>query len=348
MTLQPTAYLPPAEYVHEPPRPPEHEAWLRVYEPMIGLAERLAFTAFVPESVRRNKNGAPRERSEVVADTFAILLCGHGIGLAPIQALQSIAMINGKPFVLTEVVLALALREGHVVHFVQTNDKSCTVRGHRRGATEPTELTYTFAQAQKAGLTKKDNWQNRPDEMLRARAARGLLKMIAPDVALGLDTAETPVVAAVESPSGLTVVQVQTPPRPASERLRPEPLNGAPEVQGELQNTVTVAVPAGLESNSVATVSSPPVAVPPPDMITGPQRRKIGALIGQLEKHDGHRMDRQERRDFIAALLEVEHLESANDLTKSQAGDVIDRLEALLADAKPAEDAEIVDAEVVE
>lgn len=293
---------------------PDHEAWMRVYEPMIGLAERLAFTAFVPEPVRRAKNGAPRERAEVVADTFAILLCGHGIGLSPIQALQSIAMINGKPFVLTEVVLALALRAGHHVQFVQTTDKSCTVRGCRKGTTEPTELTYTIAQATAAGLIDKDSWKKRPAEMLRARAARALLKMIAPEVALGLETAESPATALVEAPAGGTTVVQITPDPPEAITMQTGGHNPvAPDTEPE-----PLPVPA----------------IEPP--ATSAQLRKLNAQLSELEKLDGAVMSREDRRDMIGALAGVqEPLVSAKDLTQAQASRAIEALQALLDAAVP-------------
>jgi len=267
MTLQPIGH--------------EHEAWTRIYGDLIDLSGRLAASPFVPDGMR----GDP-------AATFSVLLAGHGLGLSPIQSLQSIVLIKGKPYVSTEVVLGLAFRAGHTVQWGTCTDKQATVRVTRGDGHGSAEVTYTMAQAQAQGLAGKDNWRRMPGEMLRARAVRSALRMVAPDLALGLESVENPTQAAVEPPPGpVTVLQLQPAPEP-----EPAP---APE----------------------------PAPEPAPDLVSRPQMRKIGALLGELETMQGARLGRDERRALIGNLIGLDTLESANDLTKEQASAVIEALQ---------------------
>lgn len=297
--------------------------------PMLGavgdLAQKVAQTQFVPKSMR----GTP-------AAVAAAILLGREMGLGPMASLRGIDVIEGKPALTAQMLAARILAAGHSIEWPESTDTRCTVRITRADGLSAAEVTWTRADAERAGLWGKGAWRGYPRHMLRHRALSEAAGMACPDVALGLDVGESGPDEPNRTTSGTTVVQVQTPPRQ---------MHSVEEVHQEPRTPEPVAIPAPQESDS-------PVVEPQPernaDMITGPQRRKIGALIGQLEKHDGHRMDRQERRDFIAALLELPDLGSANDLTKQQAGDVIDRLEALLVDVKPADDAEVIDGEVIE
>jgi hypothetical protein len=315
MTVQPYWENTPATNV---PAVPEFERWTTIYEPMIGLAERLAYTPFVPETIRQRPNGQLRDRAEVVADTFAVLLCGHGLGIGPIQALQSIAMIKGKPFVLTEVVLGLAMRAGHQVQWLESTDKRATVRVTRGDGHGSAEVTYTLSQAQAAGLTTKDNWRRMPAEMLRARAVRAALKMVAPDLALGLETAENGPQGPETQPTGTTVVQVA--PATPTEPMQPlDPVQPSP---------VNIEPPPAIEA--------PPELVDD-GLVTPAQLRKLNALLGELDRAEGRRLTRDERRELIGSLAGVEGLESAKDLTRTQASTAIDQVAGMVAKILDAE-----------
>lgn len=297
---------------YQPPVPAtaDHESWMRVYEPMIDLAGRLANSPFVPDKMRGNP-----------ADTFSVLLAGHGLGLSPIQSLQSIVLISGKPYISTEVILGLAYRAGHQVQWLESGDKRATVRVIRGDGHGSAEVTYTMAQAQAAGLAGKDNWRRMPAEMLRARAVRAALKMVAPDIALGLETAESPAVAVVEAATGTAVVQVggEQGGGTAERRPQPEPVAADPAPQPD-----TAPEP---EEEPKATTA---------------QLRKINAQLSDLERRSGEKWTREQRRDFIAELAELDGLTTAKDLTKEQAHTVIERIEPLLTVP------DVVEGEVVE
>ena len=273
-------------------REPEHERWLVVYQPMIELAGRLAPSPFVPDGVRGD-----------VAAVFSILLAGHGLGLSPVAALQSITLIKGKPYVSTDVMLGLALRAGHSVQWGACDEKRATVRVTRGDGQGSAEATYTMAQATAAGLAGKDNWRRMPAEMLRARAVRAALRMVAPDIALGIEVAESeqPAVAA----GAVTAVQLpQVDPAPPVAEPEPEVVVDLSAVQVEAADVA--------ESR-----------------VTPAQMRKIGAMVRQVEAAGGGSMGRDQRRAYISELAGVE-LVSAKDLTREQASTVIDALTGVL------------------
>lgn len=302
----------------------EHERWLRVYADLVDLAQRLANSPFVPDAYR----GDP-------AATFSVLLAGHGMGMHPIAALQAIDPIKGKPYVKTEVYLGLAYRAGHQVHWGDCTDKKATVRVVRGDGRGTAEITYTMAQAQVAGLTGKDNWRKQPAEMLRARAVRAALKMVAPDLLMGVEPSGDALTEPQERPSeasGVSVVQLPAPaPEPASDPpaaaiAAPVAEPAAPEPQPEPE-------PAG------------------PELITSKQMRKMSAQIREVEQLDGRKLTREERRDFIRTLAGDEDLGSATELTVEQASRVIDELDRVISarfDTPPdAGGGDVVDGEIV-
>ncbi len=103
---------------------------------------------------------------------------GSEVGLKPMQAIQNICVINGKPGLygkaLPAVVQATGLLESFEEHWEGKGDDwtaICTIK--RKGGMERSER-FSWLQARKAGLDKKPGpWQQYPDLMLRYRA-RGL------------------------------------------------------------------------------------------------------------------------------------------------------------------------------
>ena len=169
--------------------------------------------------------------------------------------------------------------------------------------------------AQRAGLSGKKVWQQYPRHMLRHRALVEAASMACPDVALGLDVG----MSSLDEPEtrdayGTTVVQV-------AQDVPQEPITA------ELVEVVAPEIPEPTEA-----------------LCTGAQLRKIGALIGDLEKVEGVKYDRDGRRRLIgwyAGVDNPETLETAKDLTFSQASQAIDAITDVLA-------TETVEAELVD
>ena len=129
----------------------------------------------------------------------ACLLAGqHGaeLGLGPMQSLQCIAVINGRPSIWGDAALAL-VQSSLVCEFVWeevTGDGDAMVaqcQAKRRGYPKPTTVQFSVADAKKAGLWGKSGpWTQYPKRMLQLRARGFALRDAFPDVLKGLITAE--------------------------------------------------------------------------------------------------------------------------------------------------------------
>jgi hypothetical protein len=124
----------------------------------------------------------------------------HGLelGLAPMQALQSIAVINGRPGIYGDVALALVRSSGKCEAYTQEmvkgkgeDDSGARVTSKRIGAAEAIVTTFTVADAKRAGLWGKAGpWTQYPARMLVWRARGFNLRDNFGDVLRGLKTVE--------------------------------------------------------------------------------------------------------------------------------------------------------------
>lgn len=164
-----------------PPKP-KTDDWALVIQPIAQLAEQVANTEFVPAALR----GKP-------AAVTAAVLFGRELDMPPMQALQQVHVIEGRPSLSAEHLRAMVLAAGHILR-VSGDGGQATAVGRRRlpdgTYDEPVTVQWTLAMAQAAKLTGKMNWQKHPRQMLKARATAELCRDLFPDVTHGLDAAE--------------------------------------------------------------------------------------------------------------------------------------------------------------
>lgn len=126
------------------------------YEAALGLAKTLCDSGFLPRAIQRP------------AQALAIILAGQELGLPPMQSLRQIHVVEGKPVLSAELMLSLFKRQGGQAKWVEsTDDKAVLFLRHPNGD-EHTE-SFTMQEAQRAGVTGKDNWRKYPKAMLKAR-----------------------------------------------------------------------------------------------------------------------------------------------------------------------------------
>ena len=103
------------------------------------------------------------------------------------QSLQSIDMIQGRPALSPEGMRALVLGRGHTL-LVEADDESATVKCHRKEWAPEVWSSHTFsvADAERAKLLGKDNWNKYPRAMLTARATAEACRATFPDVIAGV------------------------------------------------------------------------------------------------------------------------------------------------------------------
>lgn len=120
----------------------------------------------------------------------AIVACAKGaeLGIPPMQAIQTIPVINGRPAMEAKLMLALAFR--HLPTFdyrVERWDAAgCELRGRRSPAHSWLPAAFTEDDAKRAGLLGKGPWRAHPKAMYFARACAMLCRAVAPDVFAGL------------------------------------------------------------------------------------------------------------------------------------------------------------------
>lgn len=147
------------------------------------MASMLAHSKMVPKSYQGQEQ-----------DVLVAMMMGSELGLNPIQSLQNIAVINGKPSIYADALLALALNHpkfgGHEESFdEQSMTATCTV--WRKGDDKKHTVTFSQADAKAAGLWGRQGpWSSYPKRMLMWRARGYALRDKFADALGGLITSE--------------------------------------------------------------------------------------------------------------------------------------------------------------
>ena len=151
----------------------------------MAFSEVVAKTDFAPKDFR----GKPEA---------CLLAIQHGaeIGLSPMQSLQSIAVVNGRPTIYGDAALAVCLASPVCEWVTESVDGDgqtmvATCSAQRRGYPAPIISTFSVADAKAAGLWGKGGpWTQYPKRMLAMRARGFALRNAFADVLRGLVTAE--------------------------------------------------------------------------------------------------------------------------------------------------------------
>lgn len=125
---------------------------------------------------------------------MAAIARGMEIGLAPMQALSSIAVINGRASLWGDAMPALVQRAGHHidVDYEGQGDGLTAVATLTRGDTgKIVRRTFSIADAKRAGLLGKQGpWQQYPQRMIAHRARAWAIRDGAADALMGMQVAE--------------------------------------------------------------------------------------------------------------------------------------------------------------
>jgi hypothetical protein len=235
------------------------------------------------------------------AEATAAILSGAEVGLSPMASLKSFDIIQGTAAPRALTLRAIVQSQGHEMILEESTEARCKMRGRRRGETEWTKVQWTIDRAKGLGLTTKDNWKKQPAAMLVARATGELARLIAADAILGIGyTIE-------EVADGADVALDMTDePQPATTGTRTMQRKPADAPTEEVNRD---AIPADQ------------------DAITDKQSALLHKLVTDLG------LDRDAKLAGISVIVERK-VESSKDLTRVEAGKVIDSLTATLAERK--------------
>lgn len=286
------------------------DSWAPMLPAVNQLAAGIADTEFVPKALRGKQYAVA-----------ACVLAGREIGIGPMEALQKIHMVDGRPSLSSELMRSLVLRAGHQIEFTILTDQVCTIRGRRNGSSEWTELSWTIKDAQRIGVAGKQTWKSYPRQMLAARATSELCRLMFPDALGGISY--TPEEIEDEKPATVRVAREAPADKPARvQRKAPEPVE--PPLDEPTVDTATG------EIVDAEIVEDTDPAMP---AATSSQLTKMSVLFNACGIKD-----RDERLAMVAAIV-GRPVESSKQLDKAEAGAVIDHLEALTGtDGEPAFD----------
>ncbi|MDY0190674.1 MAG: hypothetical protein RBR22_08070 [Desulfuromonas sp.] len=146
----------------------------------IRFAEILSKSDIVPKDFK----GSP-------GNILVAIQWGLELGLQPMQAMQNIAVINGRPSLWGDAVIGI-VRGSSLCEYIYENDdgETATCRVKRRGEEEQVR-TFSMTDAKAAGLSGKQGpWSQYPKRMRQMRARAFALRDVFPDVLRGMPVAE--------------------------------------------------------------------------------------------------------------------------------------------------------------
>lgn len=120
---------------------------------------------------------------------LALMLVAQAEGLHPATAARDYHIIQGRPAMKADAMLARYLNSGGKIEWHDhTDDKVSATFSHPQGGS--LKVDWDMARAKKAGLGAKDNWAKYPRQMLRARVISEGVRATNPAVAVGVYTVE--------------------------------------------------------------------------------------------------------------------------------------------------------------
>lgn len=253
------------------------------------IAEKLCLSEIIPKNFKPKvyKNASAEERAlaiQVAASNIVLAWeMGAEVGLSPMAALQSIAVINGKPTLYGEAPLAVVWASGKLESIEESLDEekkiqTCTVK--RVGVDKPVTRTFSMAEADAAEMWETDSngngawkklsaraaWRSWWRDMLMYRARGRVLKALFPDVLKGVDIQEASLdTGEPESGAIIDITPEGEVPNPfAPKRVAPKEPDVAPAVVEPVEKAPAARKP---KAAKVVVVEAPPAVEENPAVV---------------------------------------------------------------------------------
>lgn len=117
------------------------------------------------------------------------LIC-QSEGLHPLQAMMRYNIIQGRPAMKAEAMLASFMERGGTVEWVEYTNEAVTAVFVSQGVPKGVKVRWTIEDAKRAGITANPTWTKYPKQMLKARVASDGVRMADPTVNQGRYTPE--------------------------------------------------------------------------------------------------------------------------------------------------------------
>lgn len=202
-------------------------------------AQALAQASLLPKQYQRNPGNV----------LLAVEL-GESLGIPPIQAINTVHVIEGKPSASSGLISALVRRAGHTLR-VKGDDQSATAEIVRSDDPDFTySVTWDMGRARNAGVTGKDNWKKYPAAMLKARAITEVARDACQEALMGVQYTPEELGAVVDEEGN---VVDQSGPRGT------QPRGGRFGLSGNFQQPASAAPPAEQPTSAPAPALEPEV-----------------------------------------------------------------------------------------
>ena len=151
------------------------------HQPSGALSERMEFARALSTA-----SLLPRAYQQNPGNVLLAMELGDALGIRPIQAINAVHVIEGKPSASADLIASLVRKAGHKLR-ISGDDRTATAQIIRADDPEFTyEATWTMDRARAAGLAGKGVWKSYPAAMLKARAITEVARMGASDALYGV------------------------------------------------------------------------------------------------------------------------------------------------------------------
>jgi len=174
---------------------------------------------------------------------IALMLVAQAEGRNPFEAARDYHIIQGRPALKADSILARFQQAGGSVRWIElTDNKAVAEFSHPQGG--KVTIDWDLERAKRAGLLGKDNWRNYPRQMLRARCISEGVRTIYPGVCVGTYTVEEEQDMAASVPAASQEYTfVDTPTPQATPQATPQDTPHDADQQPTTQATVQAAPP---------------------------------------------------------------------------------------------------------
>lgn len=276
---------------------------------------RLAPSTILPTAYRGN-----------AANAFVAAETGAALGLEPLQALASIAVINGRATLSSDLMAAVIRRAGHTLRIVENSPESVTAT-LIRADDKKFEFTVTWDRdkAVKAGLWgQRGPWSQYPTQMLRARAITEVARQGASEALMGMIYSPEDFGATITESGEVIEAELvdDTPAKPAPAAPKPAAKDTpAPSQPAPLDKPLTPAqasVAKGLETLSFTQ-----------DAYTALCKRCLGQIVAVGALNDEQAATLHEE---LLAIYNSNHAQPAPEPTPEAEVEIIDNQQAPIFD----------------
>lgn len=224
----------------------------------------------------------------------AIMMYGKELGMGPMEALQSIDVIQGKPTQKPQSMKAMVHKKlpGAIFRPIKLDDTEAVYEAARPGD-PPVKYSFTMKDAEKLGLTGKDNWKKQPSVMLNWRCVGKVCRIVFPDCLSGVSySAEEINPDLIVNDEGEVIEKPKESPPPS----KPEPKQEAPVVDVDHHDK-----PEPIPEPSIETIDTD-------ELYTGTPAQKV--VLAKLFKNNGV--------DSVTDMKKMEQYVKDNKMTMAQ------------------------------